>query len=91
MRPGRQRVLNRAVWSSLAVRRVLHEIRVPTLILVGKKDPLVPAHLAEGMHARIAGSKMIAFGGGHILFMRQAQEFMDAVLAFLDSLDQRPT
>jgi pimeloyl-ACP methyl ester carboxylesterase len=66
----------------------LHEIRVPTLILVGKKDPLVPAHLAEVMHARIAGSKMIACGGGHIFFMRQAQEFMDAVRAFLDSLDQ---
>jgi pimeloyl-ACP methyl ester carboxylesterase len=44
----------------------LHEIRVSTLILHGKKDRLAPYKLAEKMHAEIAGSKMITFKCGHM-------------------------
>jgi pimeloyl-ACP methyl ester carboxylesterase len=63
----------------------LHEIRVPTLILHGKKDRFAPYRLAEEMHAGIEGSKLIAFEGGHLfLFFRQKQ-FLAAVLDFLGS------
>jgi len=57
-------------------------------ILVGTHDPLVPARLVDEMHARIADSTLITFGGGHLFFLRQAQAFLDAVLAFLDAQGQ---
>jgi pimeloyl-ACP methyl ester carboxylesterase len=61
----------------------LHEIRVPTLILHGKKDRVAPYRLAEEMHAGIRGSKMITFNGGHLfLFLRQ-KRLLDVVLEFL--------
>ena len=65
----------------------LQEIRVPTLILQGQKDSLVPPHLAESMHKGIAGSTMITFGGGHLFFILRATEFVDEVLRFLESVD----
>ncbi len=65
----------------------LHEIRVPTLILQGKKDHLAPQHLSEAMHEGIAGSTMITFGGGHLFFLVRMAEVLDAVLRFLGSVD----
>jgi pimeloyl-ACP methyl ester carboxylesterase len=67
----------------------LHEICVPTLILVGRKDRLAPHYLAQSMHARIAGSRMITFGGGHLFFLLRATPFVDAVVAFLESIDDQ--
>ena len=69
----------------------LHELRVPTLILVGRKDRLAPHYLVQTMHERIAGSRLITFGGGHLFFIRQATPLMDAALAFLASIDDGGT
>jgi hypothetical protein len=38
------------------------------------------------MHARIEGSKMITFGGGHHFLFIRYKQFVQAVLDFLDSL-----
>src|SRR5579872_7161239 len=64
----------------------LGEIHVPTLILHGKNDGLVPYRLAEEMHARIPHSKMVAFPGGHIFFFLRPQQLVDAVFAFLETV-----
>ena len=61
----------------------LGEIKVPTLILYGKKDNLVPADLVEEMREKIKGSKIITFNGGHPFFFWQVKAFTDAVLEFL--------
>ena len=62
----------------------LHELRIPTLIMHGKKDKSAPYVLAEEMHAGIEGSKMLTFAGGHIFFlMRERQQFLDAIVEFL--------
>ena len=62
----------------------LREIQVPTLILHGKNDKSAPYVLAEEMHAGIQGSKMLTFAGGHLFFlMRERQQFLDAVAAFV--------
>lgn len=63
----------------------LHELHVPTVILHGKKDKTVPYELAEEMHAAIHASKMVPFEGGHsFFFLRERQQFLDAVAAFLE-------
>jgi pimeloyl-ACP methyl ester carboxylesterase len=46
----------------------LHELHIPTVIMHGEKDKIVPYTLAEEMHAGIKGSKMLTFAGGHLFF-----------------------
>lgn len=77
----RQRVASRSYDATAR----LHEIRVPTLILHGKKDRLAPYALAEEMHAGIQGSQMIAFNGGHLFLFMRPRQFLAAVIAFLDA------
>jgi len=55
----------RNAWRNFDAAGRLSDIRVPTLILHGKKDKLVPRVLAEDMHVRIRGSELILFAGGH--------------------------
>ncbi|MGA2285811.1 MAG: alpha/beta hydrolase [Dehalococcoidia bacterium] len=52
----------------------------------GKRDGLAPYRVATEMHARIEGSKMITFGGGHHFLFIRYKQFVQAVLDFLDSL-----
>jgi pimeloyl-ACP methyl ester carboxylesterase len=62
----------------------LHELRIPTVIMHGKKDKIVPYTLAEEMHTGIQGSKMLTFEGGHVFFfMKERQQFLDAIAEFV--------
>lgn len=63
----------------------LHEIRVPTLILHGRKDRFAPYKLAEEMHAGVRGSRMLTFDGGHMFLFFRQQQFLQAVIEFLDA------
>jgi 3-oxoadipate enol-lactonase len=62
----------------------LHELHIPTVIMQGKKDKIVPHKLAEEMHTGIKGSKMLTFAGGHVFFlMKERQQFLDAIAEFV--------
>jgi pimeloyl-ACP methyl ester carboxylesterase len=62
----------------------LHELCIPTAILHGKRDGIVPYRLAEELHAGIAGSTVVAFEGGHLFFFgKERQRFLAAVADFL--------
>ena len=62
----------------------LHELHIPTVIMHGKKDKIVPYKLAEEMHTGTKGSKMLAFAGGHVFFfMKERQQFLDAIAEFV--------
>ncbi|HET7037740.1 MAG TPA: alpha/beta hydrolase [Thermomicrobiaceae bacterium] len=66
--------------------RQLSQIHVPTLIVHGKKDHLIPYALAKELHAGIYGSSMITANGGHLfLFMRGREGYIDAIAAFLST------
>lgn len=67
----------------------LHEIHVPTLILHGRNDRTAPFKLAEEMRDGVPGSRLIAFGDGHIFLFIQQRQFLDAVFTFLAAQDQR--
>ena len=63
----------------------LPEIHIPTLILHGKKDRIVPYTVAQEMHLGIQGSEMLTFEGGHLFsIMKERQQFLDAVAKFLE-------
>jgi pimeloyl-ACP methyl ester carboxylesterase len=58
----------------------LGEIHVPTTILHGRKDRIVPISEAQSMQRGIAGSTIVTFSGGHIFFvMRERPQFLKSV------------
>lgn len=64
----------------------LAKIRVPTLIVWGKQDQLVPFSSGEKYAAGIPGARLVAFDKcGHIPKAEKTAEFVSAVLAFLDT------
>jgi pimeloyl-ACP methyl ester carboxylesterase len=63
----------------------LGEIHAPTLILHGRRDKIAPYALAQEMRAGIAGSRLVAFDGGHLFFLfRERRRFLDTAAQFLD-------
>jgi 3-oxoadipate enol-lactonase len=64
----------------------LHEIHVPTLILVGDADiPDVHAH-AGAIEAGIFGSKRVVISdAGHLMYLEKPAEFSRQVIGFIES------
>jgi pimeloyl-ACP methyl ester carboxylesterase len=55
---------------------MLREIRVPTLVVVGREDGYTPVALAEQLRAGIAGSKLVVIeGAGHMPNLERADDF----------------
>ncbi len=66
------------------VSELLHRITVPTLILSGERDVLIPPGSGAQQHAAIQGSTYaVLAGAGHILMWDQAERFNQLVLQFL--------
>jgi pimeloyl-ACP methyl ester carboxylesterase len=62
----------------------LGSVRVPTLVMCGTADPLVPLAQARAAHAAIPGSEFLALeGAGHSLLTERTQEVAAAVRRFL--------
>jgi pimeloyl-ACP methyl ester carboxylesterase len=65
------------------LRKDLAKIKIPTLILHGKKDKICSFDLAEQMKAAIAGSQLIAFeNSGHSLFLEETKKFNAELIRF---------
>jgi pimeloyl-ACP methyl ester carboxylesterase len=57
---------------------------LPTLLIWGKQDPVVPLSVAELYNQRIAGSKLVAFDQcGHMPEIEKSAEFIKEVESFL--------
>lgn len=71
-------------WAGTVER--LHEIRVPTLVLVGEQDQLLPA--SRIIHSKIAGSRFVLIrNSSHGSNMWQPAAFLRATLDFLSDVD----
>lgn len=63
----------------------LEKIKIPTLILHGKKDKICSFDLAEQMKAGIADSKLVAFEkSGHSLFLEETKKFNSELIKFAE-------
>jgi proline iminopeptidase len=61
----------------------LHEIRVPTLITVGRHDELTPA-CSEQIQQKIPYSELVVFDeGSHMTFWEEPERYLDVVDDFL--------
>jgi pimeloyl-ACP methyl ester carboxylesterase len=67
-------------------RNKLREIKMPTLILVGKDDELTPPNMAEELNSEIPSSKLVMFEkGGHGLYWEVPDLFNKTVLDFVNA------
>ena len=69
----------------------LDEIRVPTLVLAGEEDILIPVRLSRRLHEGIAGSVFQTTPGGHACLWETPQPFNRAVLDFLAGVRETAT
>jgi pimeloyl-ACP methyl ester carboxylesterase len=74
-----------------ATNRLYLAAELPTLIIWGERDPLIPVRHAHEAHARIPGSRLQIFPrAGHFPYLDDAQRFADSVLAFVGTTDPMP-
>ena len=67
----------------------LGRVRVPTLILWGENDSIVPVSRADQLEQLIEGSvKRILPGAPHPCYLEKTDEFHQALLEFLEELDR---
>lgn len=71
-----------------ALDRVYLAARVPTLIIWGDRDAIIPVAHAHAAHAAIPGSRLsIIEGAGHFPHAEEPRRFIDALTAFLESTE----
>jgi pimeloyl-ACP methyl ester carboxylesterase len=73
-----------ACWRFVEQRIPVEAITVPTLVLHGDADRIVPYENGVELARRIPGSELVTFpGGGHLLFLESHEEFNRTVEGFL--------
>jgi pimeloyl-ACP methyl ester carboxylesterase len=81
-----QSFLNNPALASELLDDKLSKIRVPTLVVWGKQDQIVPFSSGEKYAAGIPGARLVAFDKcGHIPKAEKTADFVAAVVAFLDT------
>lgn len=66
---------------------MLGKIDVPTLILHGEDDQLIPAQEAQEMHTAIADSSLnLISNAGHLLNLEQPEKFNQIIREFMENL-----
>jgi aminoacrylate hydrolase len=63
----------------------LHRVAAPTLVIGALDDMVTPAYLSDDLVRAIPGAERLMLAdGGHFFPVTRAEEFIDAVLRFLD-------
>jgi pimeloyl-ACP methyl ester carboxylesterase len=66
------------------LKKRIHRVKVPTLVVWGASDGLIPTAYAAAFHAAIPGSHVaILNGAGHLPMLEQREAFVDTVTSFL--------
>ena len=62
----------------------LHEVRIPTLVMHGTEDRLIPSTNSEQLASHITGARLILYPeAGHLFFIEKADEVNRDIRAFL--------
>ena len=66
------------------LKKRIHRVKVPTLVVWGASDGLIPTAYADAFHSAIPGSRVaILNGAGHLPMLEQREAFVDSVVHFL--------
>jgi len=72
-------------------RGAMRAIRVPTLLVWGENDPLVPLHYGEEMQQLIEGSRLeVIPRAAHVAMWDAPEEFNRIALSFFEEVERRP-
>jgi pimeloyl-ACP methyl ester carboxylesterase len=83
----RVRYFDLVAANGLDFRPRLAEIRTPSLVIGGSKDPIAPPAACGALAAAIAGAKHVEIeGAGHYLYREKPEELHAAIDTFLNSL-----
>ncbi len=81
-REAYSRQLRACLQHNVALR--LNQIKAPTLVIHGDKDPLIPIPNGRRLARKIPGARLIVYSGvGHIPIIEVAEQYNRDVLAFL--------
>jgi pimeloyl-ACP methyl ester carboxylesterase len=77
-----------SLWKSFLdpgydLRSQASEVKVPTLIIWGKKDPIIPLKAGQATHAVIEDSRFEVLDTGHVVFASKPEEFLALVEPFI--------
>jgi 3-oxoadipate enol-lactonase len=67
----------------------LGQIDVPTLVLAGEEDILIPTRLSHALHELVPGSRWVTVPGGHACLWEHPEPFNQAVVDFVSSVGAR--
>jgi pimeloyl-ACP methyl ester carboxylesterase len=82
-----QRLAYRPRYHNPGLAKWLHRITVPTLLVWGDKDGLVPVRFGEAYRALIPGSRLVVLeNAGHAPFDEQKDAFLAAFRQFIEQL-----
>jgi 3-oxoadipate enol-lactonase len=74
-----------AAIRDMDLRELIRGIRVPTLVMVGDKDPATPPKMAQEIQSRIPGARLeVVPDAAHLLNIEQDVVFDAALIALLD-------
>lgn len=93
LRAGPRMVLNASRQIvEIEAAEVLSAVRVPTLVIWGENDDLVPFTLGRQLHANLAGARLCVLPGtNHFCMFEKPREFNQALLAFLQEQEAGAT
>jgi len=66
----------------------VEKIRVPTLVIGGKHDPLYSIDIARGLAGRIPGARLVELDCGHVSNLEMPDQFNSVVLEFLQTQEK---
>jgi 3-oxoadipate enol-lactonase len=66
----------------------VEKIRVPTLVIAGRHDPLYPADVTHGLASRIPGARLVELDCGHVSNLEVPDRFNAVVLEFLQTREK---
>ncbi len=71
-------------WDS---QQEIHDIKVPTLLVVGEEDTITPPTLTRKLNERIPSSKLVTIKKcGHMLFLEKPSELNNTIQNFLSTI-----
>lgn len=87
-RPGGTEIVN-GLWRSFAtpdhdLRPLAGRIAAPTLLVWGRRDPVIPVGVARRLVRSIPDARLVELDAGHTPFVTRPDEFVAAVVPFLE-------
>jgi 3-oxoadipate enol-lactonase len=74
-----------AAIRDMDLRELIGDIRLPTLVIVGDKDPATPPKMAQEIQSRIPGARLeVVPDAAHLLNIEQDVVFDAALMSLLD-------